>query len=511
VKAAPPAPSPYPAGSTEHALLDGLPALYVPEASQWLNTSTSRLAFDGYSWMQAVHWVAGSGLYEPRQHRKHGPRSFGGPTARVAQELAKLFPCRPGIAYLTRVTGMSERTVEYHLQMLRETGLLAYIAKGTRVRGGPPMASEFALTIPPAFDQALGIHTVQRHETAPDYIRAVAGISDAGRALMAKLGEKAARKVRKPRQKPSPGRSPKASKPAPQHDAPEAVKNRQEATPAPVSGDGRCTPMQSRCSALPTAGSTPNPSETKLASGKRKSSPRKKAKRGPRKLNKTGRRHQLAGELMRRVPWLRTASQDRIAWVVSDISDAGWTADEVLACLDLRQAPPTGVWRASGFLAARLRGMTAMPGWTKAEDRATQVEHRNAAVEAARKHRIQQVRAVQERSGPDWQPPTSAAVRRDADELILAALSPTPAREPADTWDDAPPADNPATPEEAIQEMREAARNALLAGDTSWIDSAVITGGIADAERLYGPDLVAQARRLNSMTPPTVRTRKGRP
>ena len=63
------------------------------------------------------------------------------------------------------------------------------------------MASEFVLVIPPEFDAALGIRTVQRHEAAPDYTRAVAGISEAGRKLMAALAKKAARKVRKPRKK----------------------------------------------------------------------------------------------------------------------------------------------------------------------------------------------------------------------------------------------------------------------------------------------------------------------
>nr|WP_011116913.1 hypothetical protein [Streptomyces violaceoruber]AAO50158.1 hypothetical protein [Streptomyces violaceoruber] len=109
-----------------------LPGLFVPEASQWLSTSAGRLAGDGYSWMQAVHWVAGSGLYKPRRHRSHGPRSFGATTVRVAQELAQLFPCRPGIEYLMRRTGLAERSVEYHLGMLREAGLLAWIVKGTR-------------------------------------------------------------------------------------------------------------------------------------------------------------------------------------------------------------------------------------------------------------------------------------------------------------------------------------------------------------------------------------------
>ncbi|MFZ3475940.1 hypothetical protein ACODT4_43910 [Streptomyces sp. 2.9] len=43
-----------------------LPGLFVPEASQWLTTTSGRVALDGYSWMQAVHWVAGAGVYEPR-------------------------------------------------------------------------------------------------------------------------------------------------------------------------------------------------------------------------------------------------------------------------------------------------------------------------------------------------------------------------------------------------------------------------------------------------------------
>ncbi|MFE5614128.1 hypothetical protein [Streptomyces sp. NPDC056524] len=106
-------------------------------ASQWLPTSP-RIAGEGYSWMQAVRWVAGSGLYRPRRHRSHGPRSFGATTVRVAQEFAQLFPCRPGIEYLVRRTGLSERSVEYHLGMLREAGLLAWIVKGTRVSGGQP-------------------------------------------------------------------------------------------------------------------------------------------------------------------------------------------------------------------------------------------------------------------------------------------------------------------------------------------------------------------------------------
>ncbi|SHN34724.1 hypothetical protein SAMN05216499_14151, partial [Actinacidiphila paucisporea] len=188
-----------------------LPELFVPDASHWLSTSASRLAMDSYSWMQAVHWVAGSGLYKPRRHHESGPRSFGATTVRVAQELAKFLQCRPGIELLMARTGLCKRSVENHLRMLRETGLLVWVFQGTREKGGDRKASEFVLVVPPEFDAALGIRTVQRHEAAPDYTRAVAGIGEAGRETMAKLAKKAARKVRKPKKKPSSRRSAKAS------------------------------------------------------------------------------------------------------------------------------------------------------------------------------------------------------------------------------------------------------------------------------------------------------------
>ncbi|TXS34787.1 hypothetical protein EAO77_38515, partial [Streptomyces sp. t39] len=48
--------------------------------------------------------------------------------------------------------GASERTVQYHLDMLRETGLLAYRSKGTRLSGRVRQASHFERIIPTAFD-----------------------------------------------------------------------------------------------------------------------------------------------------------------------------------------------------------------------------------------------------------------------------------------------------------------------------------------------------------------------
>ncbi|MFF8610973.1 hypothetical protein ACF06X_34270 [Streptomyces sp. NPDC015346] len=62
---------PSPRASVDGDSVSVLPALYVPEARQWLSTSTGRVALDGYSWMQVVHWVAGSGLYEPRRYHSN--------------------------------------------------------------------------------------------------------------------------------------------------------------------------------------------------------------------------------------------------------------------------------------------------------------------------------------------------------------------------------------------------------------------------------------------------------
>jgi hypothetical protein len=486
-----------PGGGPVDALPD-LPELFVPEASQWLSTTTSRLACDGYSWLQAVHWVAGSGLYVPRRHRKDGAVGFGPSTLLIAQELATFIQCRPGIELLMQRTGLKKRMVKYHLQMLRETGLLVWVALGTREEGGKRLASEYVLVIPPAFDAALGIRTVQRHEAAPDYTRAVAGISEAGRALMTKLAKKAARKVRKPRKKPAAKGSAKASLPVSPEGVTDAGNSGQEAISSADLGDGRCTPMQGGSSTVSTAGSTPDPSEDKLASGQRTSSHPKKAKRGPRKRNRVGQRFVLAGELMRRVPWLRPADKARIAWVVGEVSDAGWSADEVLAALDLRQEPPGGVRRASGFLAARMRGMTTMPGWTTKQQRQVQVDHRNAAVDAARKDRIQQVRDQQERSEDSWSAPRSAAVRREVDQLLGQAFAPKP---PATDTEGLPelsgPQDLTAT---EVAEMRRAAAAELMSGQTSLISMAVEWWGPAAAERIYGTSLVHRARQLASMT-----------
>lgn len=464
-----------------------LPGLYVPEASQWLSTSAGRIASDGYSWMQAVHWVAGSGLYKPRRHRSHGPRSFGTTTVRVAQELAELFPCRPGIEYLVRRTGLSERSVEYHLGMLREAGLLAWIVKGTRVSGGPAQASEFARMIPVEFDVALGIRTVQRDEDAPAYTRAASGIAESGRELMAKLAKKASRKVRKPRSKTS-SKAPARG----------ARKGAEQGVVTAVSDEARCTPMQVGTSTVSSAGGTSFPPESKLASGDAKSPTPKKSKAkagGRRKLNVVGRRFQLARELTQELDWLRGCSVARIAWVARGVADAGWTVTDVRGWLHLR-GEAARVRRGSGLLAVLLAGAETVLD-TPAK-RADAVEQWRGAQEAARRHRIQQVRARTERYEGDWDAPTSRAVQRQVNEAFAASFRPKPRAAAPDTEALPEVSGVGGLEDDVVAEARAEARQRLMVGDTSLITVAVDAMGRETAEQLYGADLVRRALQLAS-------------
>ncbi|MFF9632937.1 helix-turn-helix domain-containing protein, partial [Streptomyces fradiae] len=340
----------------------------APE-QQWLGTTTGRIAPDPYSWMQSVHWVSGSGLYTPSQ--EHGPK-WGPTTVLIAQEISALGECRPSIGYLARKLGLSERTVKYHLAMLREAGLLVYRSKGTRLSGRVRHASVYERVIPAAFDEALGIRTVQRDEDAPAYTRVPVGIAEEGRKLVGKLARKAARTVRRKR----------------------TNRTRSQAS--------RCTPMQVGTSALSTTGTSTVPPESKLASGQAKSPTPKKSSRGPQALNRVGRRYQLAAQLIAQVPWLGRASRPRIAWIVRHVADAGWTALEVQAVAEATPLTAADVRRPSGMLAHRLKGAVEL---------FTTVERRRTAVvawqesRAAEQARHRDVDAVQEQ-------PVRMSVRR---------------------------------------------------------------------------------------------------
>ncbi|TDU67093.1 helix-turn-helix domain-containing protein [Streptomyces sp. KS 21] len=477
---------PAPRASVDDGAVAVLPGLFVPEAGQWLTTTAGRVALDGYSWMQAVHWVAGSGLYEPRRHRSHGPRTFGVTTVRVAQELAQLSPCRPGIKYLMRRVGLSERAVQDHLRMLRETGLLAYIVKGTRVAVEGGQASEFALVVPPAFDVALGIRTVLRDDTAPAYTRAMTGIADAGRELMAKLARKASRKVRKPR------------KPTPKGPAKPAQEGAVGSPETGVSDETRCTPKQvGSCSSSP-AGTTSLPSETTdIASGKSESSIRKvsghKARRG---INAVGRRYQLAAELIREIPWLGRASTPRIAWVVRHVADAGWSAAEVQGWLHARGEVDT-VHRASGLLATLLRGAQEIVRTPEA--RAGLVsDWRDSRIAAARRH--QELEAVPQ--GPRSQAAKAAWMPYLTDRQAL----PTDYDKTAGTVVDQHASSGLSALE--VADMRALAQTEYDNGQSTLVRSIVTSSGRGAAELIFGAELVHRALNIPRPTRPMTTARR---
>ncbi|MFM9681703.1 transcriptional regulator [Streptomyces brasiliscabiei] len=468
--------------------VDVLPGLYVPEVRQWLSTSSGRVAPEGYSWMQGVHWVAGSGLYEPRRYRSHGPRSFGPTTVFIAQLLAELSPCRPGIEYLVRRTGLTKRAVQNHLQMLRETGLLAWQVRGTRVSGEQAQASEFALMLPPEFDAALGIRTRQHDQDAPAYTRVMVGIAEWGRELMAKLAKKAARKTRRPRSKTSA----KASVGG-------ARKGASGASVTAVSAGSRCTPMGGGADGSSTAGTTSPPPESKLASGGSKSPVPKKSKAkagGRRKLNAVGRRFQLARELTQELDWLRGCSVPRIAWVARSVADAGWTVTDVKAWLHFR-GEAAHVRRGSGLLAVLLaNAVTVLDTPAK---RADAIERWRGAQEAARRDHIRQVRARTERYEGDWEAPSSRAVQHEVEAAFAQVRDVVSGVRPQDealSTDDR--CEDPGLTDPHIAQMRDQAHGELMNGVTDLIDLAVDSMGPEAAERLYGEDLMRRARQLAS-------------
>ncbi|MEV7782725.1 helix-turn-helix domain-containing protein [Kitasatospora sp. NPDC088351] len=384
-----------------------LPRLLVSAAEQWATTTSGRIVSDPYSWMQAVHWVVASGCYVPAW--SHGPKEMGRTTVRVAQELAALSPCRPGVEYLARKLKMTPRTVQNHLRMLRESGLLAYLVKGTRVCGVKAKASEFVMVVPAAFDLALGIRTAGDGTT-----RRVVGIAEAGRTVMALLGKKAVRKLRAAR----PKTAAKASLTAAAAPAESSSSHQSQSADGSSSASCHCTPMEGGCCSLSTDRLTRLPSETDVASGKPKSTTAKKvgkAGAGARKLNQVGRRFELAAELVRTVPWLRRALVPRIAWVVREVSDAGWTAEEVIAWVSTLEEPQHGSYRPSGLLAHRLRGMTGMPGWRTPKERAAQVEHWRESRSAAK---ARHNRHSDEWRFTDWQDPATRAVGHMVDQAF---------------------------------------------------------------------------------------------
>jgi hypothetical protein len=129
-------------------------------------------------------------------------------------------------------------------------------------------------------------------------------------------------------------------------------------------------------------------------------------------VNRVGRRYQLAAELVRQVPWLQRAAVPRIAWVIKDLADAGWTADEVLGWLDSTPAPDR-IRRPSAFLAARVKAahlVIATP------------EQRSQLAESRRDSRRAAAARHAEWDGT-WCQPTSLAVQRQVAQAMAAPVS----------------------------------------------------------------------------------------
>lgn len=417
-------------------------SLRLPPAQQWLTGTPGRIAPDRYSWMQAVCWFHLDDIYTAGQ--RHGPRRVGPTTVRVAVALGRLSPCRPGVDYLVRTLRLARRTVQYHLAILREAGLLAYRSKGTRVSGQIRLASEYAFTIPPAFDEALGLRTAPSER----YIRAVRGIEDAGRRLMRRLARLAQQALRWPHRR--------------------TTKRSRSASLAALP----CTPMGGGSSTSSSAGYL-LPSESKLEAGQHDASNGHKS-RTLRRLNTVGRRYHLARELIQQVPWLHRASIPRIAWILRDVSDAGWSITEIVALLG-QHTPPHTVHRPSGYLAHRLRGAHLLYD-TPAKRGGLVTWWRDARQARADRHTEWEA---------TWQTPRSRAVTRLVDQALAAGRQRHASPEPVDQEPD------PAVTKDELLAHRDFAKEAFNGGDTSLIASAIHILGREETERLYGTDLVA--------------------
>ncbi|MEY9840580.1 transcriptional regulator [Streptacidiphilus sp. EB103A] len=421
----------------------------VPAPQQWTRSTEGRIALDPSSWMQAVHWAVDHA--ELAGERTHGPRRLGRSTIRIAQVLAELKDCRPGIAYLVRTVKLKARTVKYHLGLLREAGLLAYRFKGTRVADVGSLASEFDRVIPPAYDEAVRLRT----RASETHIRIVCGIEDEGRPLMRTLCRKAGRKLRAQR-RPAPGEARNA-----------APSTGPRTTP-------RCTPRVGGSTQRFTDGLTLLPSESGQPTNPAKTATRTRA----RTLNAVGRRHQLSRELIEQVPWLARANPQRISWIVRHLADAGWSTIEVVAVLALCP-PATTVHRPSGFLAHRLRGTHLLYDTP---------DKRNNVVTWWRDSRI----AEQSRHtewDTTWTPPTSRAVTREVNNALTGMHRAKPSMaEPALVLDSSGRADLDQLDPADVVALRLAAQQ-----DHGLIRATITHSGEDYARRLFTNRLVDRA------------------
>jgi hypothetical protein len=241
--------------------------------------------------------------------------------------------------------------------------------------------------------------------------------------------------------------------------------------------------MEGGSTGTSSAAGTYSPPESKLASGKQESTAGKSSKRGPRKLNKIGRRYQLAAELITTVPWLHNANRARIAWIIRDLADAGWTALEVQAAAERLPLPARGAFRPSGLLASRLASCHLL--YTTQDRRRVLVEDWQDCHTAARDRHQEHALTSQGPSRQSVRNLMAEAVRR----VQEAAWGPAPTDPPADEPDDPTPLRVEDLDKATVLDMRaEATRNPAFI-----LDSIALGMTERDARRLFTNWLVDQA------------------
>jgi hypothetical protein len=187
----------------------------------------------------------------------------------------------------------------------------------------------------------------------------------------------------------------------------------------------------------------------------------------------------------------------RIAWVARHVADAGWTVTDVRGWLHFRGEAAL-VRRGSGLLAVLLSN--AVTVLDTPEKRAAAVEQWRGAQEAARRHRIQQVRADRERYEGDWEAPSSRAVQREVEAAFaqVRGLEHGGRQQDQDHVDDDQAVELELS-EQDLADLRATAEGQLMRGETDLITGTVNAMGRATAERIYGEELVCRARQLASV------------
>ncbi|MFJ4152003.1 hypothetical protein ACIP10_31130 [Streptomyces galbus] len=161
-------------------------------ADQEVSTTASRRTRRG-DFLRAATWAI-----TQRLHPKAGDT-----TLRVAHDLAARLNADGHVAYcrdsMWRRLGISRRTLERHISILRELGLLVWAVHGSRANTRPAGSGEWAGTatiyaavVPPAWDDALG-HRVSGHGYHARHI----GFTEHGRQLAIAEARHRARSLRR--------------------------------------------------------------------------------------------------------------------------------------------------------------------------------------------------------------------------------------------------------------------------------------------------------------------------